>query len=149
MCMHTVFCTMFWVLVGGKILSIGSVFWAPMAFLVFFILRSPRTVVLYLRGVAIRKGFILIVEYTQFSNDGTPDHHCISPKGRCFNMGTITNFYLKCIRSKKFISDLLASLKILVICNSLCARGYSDFYMVVKLLLQLCLLYLCSLLHSV
>lgn len=66
-------------------------------------------------------------------------------------MGTIKNFLLKFISSKKFISDLLASLKIPVICNPLCAKNYSNFHMVVKLLLQLCLLYyphscvLCSL----
>lgn len=68
-------------------------------------------------------------------------------KGGYLNTSTITIFCLKFISSKKFIYDLPSSLKIPVICNPLCARDYSDFHMVVKLLLQLCLL--CSLLYSV
>lgn len=62
-------------------------------------------------------------------------------------MGTIANFYLKFVSSKKFIYDLLAFLFLIpVICNHLCARDYFDFHMVEKLLLELCLRYLHSLL---
>lgn len=62
-------------------------------------------------------------------------------------MGTIANFYLKFVSSKKFIYGLLAFLFLIpVICNHLCARDYSDFHMVEKLLLELCLRYLRSLL---
>lgn len=86
---------------------------------------------------------------TLFSNKGTPDHHCIPLKGGYFNVGAITKFYLEFMSFKKFIYDLLASLKIPVICNLLFARDYSDFHMVVKLLLQSCVLYLCSLLYFV